>query len=165
MRRSAASTPTRHPACDRRTTATSKVPGQRTRKDGLDSLLRLTWLAAIREWGRSGMEPQPPRLLPYCCQAGGQRLTRAEHSGMSAQSAASDGRSWTMCPLLQMLPADRSSVAVRAGGQQRRVKRSPGNHSHCRAASALRSLALPAVRGQLAIELLAASPSFSRSGG
>jgi hypothetical protein len=29
-----------------------KVAGQRTRDDGLDTRLRLPWLAAIREWGR-----------------------------------------------------------------------------------------------------------------
>jgi hypothetical protein len=32
-----------------------KVPGQCTRKDLLDTLLRLTNLAPIREWGKSGM--------------------------------------------------------------------------------------------------------------
>jgi hypothetical protein len=35
--------------CDRRPTAIGKVSGQRTRKDELDSRLRLPWLAAIRE--------------------------------------------------------------------------------------------------------------------
>ena len=34
-----------------------KVPGQRTREDGLDSLLRLPYLTPVREWGRPG-EPQ-----------------------------------------------------------------------------------------------------------
>jgi hypothetical protein len=36
-----------------------KVPGQRTREDRLDSLLQLTCLAAIGEWGRSGRTYRP----------------------------------------------------------------------------------------------------------
>ena len=36
-----------------------KVPGQRTREDRLDSLLRLTCLAAVREWGRSRRTYRP----------------------------------------------------------------------------------------------------------
>jgi hypothetical protein len=37
----------------------------------------------------------------YCCQAVRQRLC-VDGSGMSAQGTASDGRSWTMCPLLRI---------------------------------------------------------------
>ena len=38
----------------------------------------------------------------HCCQVTSQRLTRGDRSGMSAQRAASDGRSWTMRPLLRI---------------------------------------------------------------
>ena len=38
----------------------------------------------------------------YCCQAAGQRLSRTDNSGMSAQHTDRNGRSWTMCLLLRI---------------------------------------------------------------
>ncbi len=48
------------PVCDCRPTATSKVPGQRTRKDEPDSRLQLPWLAAIVGMGKVGGETTRP---------------------------------------------------------------------------------------------------------
>ena len=38
----------------------------------------------------------------YCCPNCGQRLTRVDDCGISAQRMDRDGRSWTMCPLLRI---------------------------------------------------------------
>ena len=48
----------------------------------------------------------------HCCQAAGQRPSRADSCGMSAHRTVHDGRSWTMCPLLRI----RRSSARQADG-------------------------------------------------
>jgi len=49
-----------------------------------------------------GSVPLGSDCCQYCCQAAGQRLSRADNSGMSAQHTDCDGRSWTMCLLLRI---------------------------------------------------------------